>query len=265
MPNCKFEALIVVPAGGWEFDLEEGVPFVNYTITIPAGDYYISELIAEIEDQMNDSGGAGASDAYHVTIDDNSDTSTGKVTISIDASVIDSFEITWTDTDLRDVLGFTGASTGAITGPGATSVTGDDHALALHLPNCHISGQLVPDGDAGVYIHDGTMTVAPDGTACALSYSSRRENFIRLAFLKGYKTWTSLERIDNESFETLWVGYLRRGVPFRYYRDRSVDAAYATYLSPSLMRGYAPRLVVEDLVGEEAGRVLEFDVIEYTE
>lgn len=110
----KLEGKIVIPAGGWSFSLNDssGGP---YTISFAAADeYYLSSagsgansFIADLKSKMDDAG-----NTYTVTLSD----TTGKVTIAVDTST---YSITWTSTDLRDLIGFDANVTSQTTATGA--------------------------------------------------------------------------------------------------------------------------------------------------
>lgn len=141
----RLEALITVPVGGWAVSANAGGG--AFTATVPADDYYLSDLVAEFETQLN----AGPGGTWGLSLS-SSETGTGKVTISCSST----FSITWTSTDLRDVLGFTATITSA-----ATPQTGANHAIGLWIPACPI---WTPYGDANFdRISDQRQTIGPRG------------------------------------------------------------------------------------------------------
>ena len=103
----KLEARISIPSGGWAFAITDDV-VSSQTVTIPNETFYHSsedslanDLAASIAAYIN----AVASDTWTVTISAG-EGGTGKYTISADGATC---EITWTDTELRDLLGKRGS------------------------------------------------------------------------------------------------------------------------------------------------------------
>ncbi len=238
----KFEGLITVPTGGWAFNLEEVTPNGGPTaVTIPAGGYYLTtgygagtSLLATIKAQM-EAAIAGAV-TYTVTLDDDNDTSTGKVTIA--GSGVTTFNITWTSLTLRNLLGFTGNLSGAAT------YTGTEHAEFLWLPNVGRRSPLrAPDGSAGAYMTDGTVTVSPSGKSKRLAYATRRVDRYDFENLRGYKTWITHEQVANESLEKFWSDVIYPGIAVRYVKSRAVDATHTdvVFLAND---GFAPEHLV---------------------
>ena len=190
------------------------------TTLAAAGDYYLTagtSLLAVIQQNLNN---LNANSTYTVTVDSTSDTSTGKVTIAVTG--VATFDITWTDTVLRDILGFTGNLSGAAT------YTGGNQARYLFLPPCGRSPSLLaPDGDAGVPLRDGNLNVAPDGTLYAMSFATRYVDRIGFSALRGSSTWTYFETTVNQSLQTFWVDVISKGYPFRYFPVRSAGSSRA--------------------------------------
>lgn len=125
------EARITVPTGGWDVSANAGAG--AFTATVPAGSYFVVDLAYELEDVLN----AGAGGTWTFTDGCNPDlaTATGKLTIACGAT----FSITWTDTELRDILGFAGNIVSA-----ATPQTGTSQMLGVWLPGCP---KMTPYGD----------------------------------------------------------------------------------------------------------------------
>ena len=87
---------------------------------------------------------------------------TGKVTIASTANLA----ITWTSTDLRDLLGFTGNLSAA------TSHTATNHCRGVWLPDCPMSARYGPN-DAGHTEADLVQTVSPQGHVQTSVYNTR--------------------------------------------------------------------------------------------
>lgn len=224
MALCKLEGEIIISTATVLATMNDGGG--ADTITIPAGRYFLNTvgsggatrtLLAEIAFQMETAMGAGSSS---VTVDDNSDTSVGKVTISRSSA----FSVTWSSTSLRDALGFTG-NLGS-----ASSHLSTNHAKYLFLPNCGRSGVLGPDASDGAIEADYTLSIGTDGTAYALSYSKRYRDSLEFRTLKGSKTWTAMDVTTNEAYQQFYEDVISLGLRVRYHADRSSDATFRTWV-----------------------------------
>lgn len=158
---------------------------------------------------------------YTLTVSD-SDSGTGRVTIS--ATGVASFAITWSNTTLRDALGFDGNVSGS------ASYTGTNACPYVWLPNQKRSSPPVPEGYTGVPIRDTSITVAPSGYSKSLYYSTRYANQFTFRFLSGNKTWDALESVGNESWETFSNTTAGKGIPVRWHYDRDDDATSKSYV-----------------------------------
>ncbi len=140
---------------------------------------------------------------------------TGKVTI--EGSGVSTFTITWTNTILRDVLGFTGNLSGALT------YTGTEHAEYLWLPEQFRAGGMSPLGAQGKPISDLTVTVSPSGYHKQLSAGDsgfRYVDTMEFHHVLGLKIWDGLEETQNESFEVFFQKALSVGRQIRFYPDK---------------------------------------------
>src|SRR5687768_7257565 len=123
----KIEGMVTVPTGGWSVSVTED-PAATSTVTVAAGDYFptsTTALLSAFSTALTSN--STLAGTYTVSLDDASDSSTGKVTIS--AAGVTTFAITWTSTALRDALGFAGNTSAALT------VTGDNASPYVNLPN----------------------------------------------------------------------------------------------------------------------------------
>jgi hypothetical protein len=222
-----------------------------YVITIPVGDYYLTtagngarSLVDEIEEQVEAMVGAGT---CTVTVDDDTDTSEGQVTIAYSAT----FTLSWTSTYLRDLLGFTGTLT-----PAASSFQGTGHARTLWLPNCGRSNTLAPEGSNGHIQSDYTCVIAPSGAHRAFSFTARYSDTMNFAMVQGRKAWIEHESRAGESFEQFYLDVLQYAYSVRYYLDRSTaspvaDTDYKTWFVKDGGR-YEPVPVVSNWTGEKS-------------
>ena len=144
----RFEAQIVVPVGGWAVAATNGLGGPS-TVTVAAGSYYLSDLMLEFQTQLN----ASRPNGWTVT-GSFGEAGTGKVTI--DDATHYNMSITWTSTDLRDVLGFSGNIVAA-----SSAQTGAAHARGLWIP---ATPKVTPYGDL-VFdrFTDLRQTVGPNG------------------------------------------------------------------------------------------------------
>lgn len=123
---------LIVPTGGWSFDLADG-DGTHAGRTIAAGTYSPTTLFAAFVAELN----AASANTYTGSID-NGEGGTGCATFAnADADVTD---VTWTSTDLRDALGFSGDLPGGGTELGPRTFTGLHGMKGLWLPDCPTSG-----------------------------------------------------------------------------------------------------------------------------
>jgi hypothetical protein len=122
-------------------------------------------------------------------------TTTGKVSIACDGT----WSITWTSTNLRDLLGFT-ANISSVTG----TQTGTNHARGLWIPDCPI----FLDGNylAAPSVTDQRQTESPDGLTITLVGNRKyRHRNVRYANVAAAKTWVGSESTTHESLERFLV------------------------------------------------------------
>lgn len=229
-PKC--EGPIVIPTGGWSISVQEFTPNAGpVTVTVAAGTYYLnttnganSPLVTALKTALD--GNATLTGTYTVSVDDGSNSSTGKVTIS--ATGVTTFNITWTSTDLRGVLGFTGNISGALT------YTGDNQATYLWLPSVPRARILAPEPTTTTYQLglrrvDLTRATSPDGRSVRMVYNTTYHDSFEFDFLTANKVFQSQESVVNESFEKFYDDVIGgSGLQFRYHRDRSDDSVYWT-------------------------------------
>jgi hypothetical protein len=236
MAICKLEGEIVISSS-----TTVGT-FGAFTITMPVGRYFLNSIGSggatrsfcdELEFQMESSMGAGSST---VTVDDNSDSSLGNVTISRSSA----FTITWSSTTIRDLLGFEGDR-----GSSATQIS-TSQAKYLYLPNCGRSGVMSPQSSNGAIEADYTLSMGTDGTPYALSYSKRYKDSLEFRTLKGSRTWISQEQeVLYQSLEQFYSDVISLGLRVRFHADRSVDATFRTWVVED-GGSFEPRPVRED-------------------
>lgn len=230
--------------------------FAGSVITMPVGNYFLNSIgnggatrtfLLELKNQLDTATGR----TWTFTVDDTNDTSTGKVTISCTGA---NTTATWTSAEIEAALGFTSNLASA------TTWTGANQAKYLWLPNCGRSGVLSPEASTGAVEADYSVAIASDGTTYTLAYSARSHDTLELRTILGNKTWTSLESVVNESFETYYRKVILLGLRTRFHADRSVDATYRTWVTTT--GDFAPAQVRQDYVGANALFSMSYQVRE---
>lgn len=161
------------------------------TVTIPAGTYYPSTLVAAVQTQLNASRPSG----WTVTLSTGA-TGTSRVTINCSSTP---FAITWVDTNLRDALGFT-----ANIGSTSSAATGTAGARGLWLPDCPVT----LDGDPGraPLVTDLRTTVSPTGAMLGfVGNTLYRHSNIRWTHVAKSRIWESQAVVS----KTTWEWFLR--------------------------------------------------------
>lgn len=221
MALSKLEGRITV-ASAAAYTISVTDPGGTSSVALTPGDYYLTSttsLLSALAAAMT--ANTTLSGTYACSLDDNSDTSTGKVTISAGVT----FSITWTSSTIRDALGFTGTVSGAST---YTSTNGSPY---VWLPDQRRANPLSPDGGTGIQLTDATCTMSPAGITKIIKFSTRYRDSLEYRYLSGAKTWTTFERtgFGNESFQTFWTATIANGYPVRHHPDRSVDGTFKTW------------------------------------
>lgn len=233
----KLEGRITIPSGNWTFDIDEtGGGAASATITLTAAkEYYHSsagndsvDLVAKIKALLD----ASALNAtYTVSLPAGEAGAAAQYTISASGGGVTAFEITWTDTDLRDLLGFAAGDTVS----GALTYTGSEQAEGLWLPD---GEKQTPfgDGDAGFEEDDTRALTTASGHQQTLSFHSRTVLPVTWRGVAKERVRTSYETLTNQSFQTFREHVIRGdqswskpGGPVRLYWDADDDATYETY------------------------------------
>ena len=205
---------IQCPTGGWAFSVNAGGGGGPIAKTLPAGSYYAKSatagesLVTAFDDLVDDV-------AASVTVTFSS--TTGRYTIT-NAHATDTCTITWTDTALRDALGFSGATTAVAA---LTSSTGAAQGEMIWLPNVEpsdLSGYL---GSKGRRIEDVAVAITRSGGYVRTRGSNRWRQELGFRGLSAAKTWVGAETLVNESLEQFWIDCLHAGLRVRHLLDRS--------------------------------------------
>lgn len=231
----KLEGIITIPSGSSVSVTETGGGGTS-SVSLNAGEYSLSEFCTYFASALTSN--STLSGTYSCTISDDSDSSTGKVTLS--ATGITSFTLTWTETTPRDVLGFDDTLT-----PTASSFTATNASPYIFLPNVGRSDAGLADGDDGIPVRTVAVNVAPSGDVYGwASASLRYEDVIEFEHLKGYKTLRSLEVVTNESLQSFHEAVISKGTPFRYHVSRADDDTYTEHVAK---QGSSERMPVTPL------------------
>lgn len=210
----RLEAQITVPAGGWTVALTVTAIGGPTNVTIPAGTYWISELISTFITQLNAAFGGDGAFTFSANWDEGGDG------IFALFHATETFSLTWTSTSLRNLLGFTADLT-----PAALSFTGTEQIESFWMADCPFDA---PRGvTTGIRTFDRTVQVSPQGDTSALSYQSRRKvGGISFPMVGKARTFRAHEVIANESFETWFenthgalVTYFGTAPKCRFYWD----------------------------------------------
>jgi hypothetical protein len=205
-------------ASTWSFSVTDAMGGPT-TVNVTAANRYPVELIAAINAALST---AGISMVF--TISDG-EGGTGRVSIFDEDTP---FSLTWTSTDLRDLLGWTANISSA-----SSTQTGAQHAKGLWLPGV-VKYSPHGDGDNGRFVHDLRSTVGPTGIVHTLyGRSFRRIEGIRWEGVSGARAKEHLETISGESFESFFraaalgrYSYIPVGAYVRYYPDADTDGTY---------------------------------------
>lgn len=233
----KLEARITVPAGGWDATVG------GVGKTVPAGTYYMSSPGSGARDFLDEVafqfGASSVSGSF-------AENGTGIITIDFGGATA----ITWVDTDLRDVLGFTGnlgAGTSHIATQGARGIW--TSSVEANYPN---SGGHWRGADESDY----RSTSNPAGYVWAVM-GQRRVALEPLEWhgLSQAKTWRANETIVNQSLQQFWrdgvwgeAAWGTAGGPIRWHPNADNDLDYGTYKVLDTA-SFKPEQVVERFVG----------------
>jgi hypothetical protein len=199
--------------------------FAGAAVTIPAGRYYMTTIgdgSRSLLDEIAFQAGAATARGWVLNLDDDTDGSTGKLTVTVTGAPT---TVTWSSTALRDALGFNGN----LTGP-ANGWVSDNHVKYLWLPSCGRAGLMAPSTSNGALEVDYSLSLGTDGTTYAIAYSVRELDSMEFRHIKGKKAWISQEAIVNESFERFFRDVVALGLRLRFHKDRSDNATFRRWV-----------------------------------
>jgi len=217
----KFLGRFAITNDSKDFTLErkDGTPWGPTAAALTTGNYYLhgytgestDQLLEHLQDVIRNAGAANKFTTATVTLDD----STGLVSINLGASG----DIVWTDTDLRDLLGFEDTTT-----TGGSAYTGSDQARYLWRPSEPAS--MYP-GTLATWWAPRSTSIAhrsEDGTTYQLKGSLiydadiEYQNLPEADVVTGSATvWAALEKF--------WTDVAHEAQPMRCYPDRTANSA----------------------------------------
>lgn len=247
MANPKLEGIIEVTTQWSVYATDTATTTV---IVLPAGSYYWNSVGASVSSACEIiatalTANTQLSRTWTCTIDDDADTSTGKMTLGVTAGTC-AFSWAGGSPDPATVTGL------ASDASAAASHTGASAAQYLWLPDSgRQPGLLAPDGDEGANEEDVSQVVAPSGRINTIRIGSGRY-VDNLGFrCAGHKMWKTYETTTNESMQRFWEQVIREGYQFRYHKDRSTDGTYVTWVAEAAAKYDAPPLA-PDWIGATA-------------
>lgn len=245
----RIEARVTIPTGGAAVSYTDsaGGPL---TATVPAGNYtgptaVLAELVTQIQ------GLTGAVGANFTASLSAGESGTGLVTMDTSD---EPWSLTWTSTNLRDLLGYT-ANISSVT----TAQVGTKQAKGLWLPDVE---KWTPRGDEksggsniGVTVTDTRQLLDANGTVQTLGGTSRKEiRGLKWVGVSQARTLIRYESVSNESFEQFWLDtycgsftWFLRGARWTIYWD--ADLSITTVAVPIGLSEFDPATLVPDWVG----------------
>lgn len=184
---------------------------------VATGDYYLYDatnalsLLYQVQQAMT---AAGVADAAVVL------TKARKVKLSSSGA----FSVTWDDTQLRDLLGFTG-NLAAATSHVATNVS-----PLLWSPARTEDTPMAPLGTHGHEVFGTFVTVSSlDGTTEATQHGSRTFNRFQFKHVNTERVWTTSEA--NGEYRVWWENVGSRMARWKLYREVAEDTASTAAVS----------------------------------
>lgn len=219
----KLEGQITIDTA-WQMHIAETGGGTATVTVAAAGTYYWTDagLLATIAAALTADGTLAG--AYTLTLDDDTDTSQGRVTLTCSGGGVSAIALTYPagSPDPAATLGLEAQG-------GALALTGSSAAQYLWLPNCGRSMLQAPDGDNGIEESDTTMAISPDGHIYSLYYASRYIDDLAFGTLVSSKVWAIHETVPNESLQSFWRQVIRHGRPFRYHPHRETDTTHVAW------------------------------------
>lgn len=197
-----------------DFALDDGTN--TPSVSLDTGTYYIAgysgettnNLVEHIQDKMAaETGFSAATCTYNAN--------SGLVSLGFAATT----NVTWTDTDLRDLLGFTADL------DSASSYTGTNEAKYVWRPNISLSGH--PVTGSRVFEPESTTLVyrARDGTTTSVVGTKLYRAQLEYSMLDEARIIIPSTGTVNREFETFFEDVIHSGQPIRLYFDRTLNTS----------------------------------------
>lgn len=198
----RAEGQFIVPTGGTTLSVTNGAGGPT-AVTVAAGAYFLTAFLAALQAALI-AQRPPSTGTWVVTLSTGA-SGTGKVTINC-TQVAGTWSITWTDTTLRDLLGFT-LNIVAV----AVAQTGTKQARGLWIPDCPLN--LDCDTARAPLVTDAISTVSPRGDVTTLEGNEMyRHTGMKWPLVSKAKVWEAAAAIVNASWETFWKDvHLGRG------------------------------------------------------
>jgi len=216
-------------ANSTDFNIQrgEGGDLTDYNVSLtdadwwPSGDASLStdgsgDLAAHIQDVVRALGAAIPFANFDCTVD----TSTGIFSMNLDPG--ETATLTWNDTDLRDWLRYSGATTALSSTPASGS--------RVHKRGFYPTRTTVVD--LPIKPTPSTQSISDNGVVHTVSYATRIMRQFQFLFQGGPRD--SVYR-EFQSMEDLVINHIAQGKRWRHYPDLTVLAAYAEVTEP---KGY---------------------------
>lgn len=225
----KMEGRYTVPAAGLRMTVDiNGSGPLTFAVLSGGSHYYptavssdTSTFLGSIAAVLNIWLAAGG--VWTLTADDegaDGDDATGKITI---AHSLHTFDVTWIDTELRDLLGFTADLSGAASYEGAACCRN------IWLPDRRRWLPPDPEGSVGRPVPNTSILISSSGHSVALDFGVRYGTSIEFHHVAGKRVRKELEVIANQSFQSFFENVVAKGEPIRYHYDRSDDWTFVTW------------------------------------
>lgn len=222
----KLEGYVTIPAAT-TITVNDGGGAV--AVTVPAATYKLTGaagLLAALQTALN--AAALVNSDYVTSISDDSDTAaTGKVTLSAGGA----FTVTTMSALLATALGLASVTEW---NSSAASHTSSLSSPYVFLPGCRRDPSLGPDGSNGLLVVSGSSTIADGGQMAVLVTGRRYRDTLGFSNLRGDRVHKHLCADDNTTLESFYELVVGNGLRFDYHADRSVDATFVSYRSPSV-------------------------------
>lgn len=173
-----------------------------------------AQFVDHIQTQTRAAGPGVELDTFTCTVSD-----TGFVTFAGSGG---NFTVTWTETVLRDLLGFTGDLAGA-----ATYTATNQHRFGWY-PNTGVSAIMAHPNRVGLSTSDAVTRRAPSGRVITTAYDEYVDNKFTWRWIEDeymFPVGLGGTTITNRDFETFWRDVIRIGQRFRFYPNRTIQTA----------------------------------------